>query len=216
MQEMLVAIWHQDFDTLQQISTLKWFLIVLALILFIESSFVFLPFPGDSLVLFVGGMIGLSVFGFYPSLALLCLAASFGSMCAYFQGRFLHKTKFVGFLERILPEDSLPKAKSLLDDYGFLSLFISRFIPFVRVLTPMLMGVSKLSAWRTLLISISSSMIWCLVLLVIGKMVMVNPLMSEYQALLTKSTLAMSLILMIIAVIGIIYRVIKSRQESVS
>ncbi|OEF05305.1 DedA family protein [Vibrio genomosp. F10] len=213
MQEMLLAVWHQDFEALQQISSLKWFLFVLSLILFIESSFVFLPFPGDSLVLFVGGMIGLSVFGFYPALALLCLAASLGSMCAYFQGRFLEKTKFVVFLDRMLPKESLPRAKSLLDRYGFLSLFISRFIPFVRVLTPMLMGVSKLSAWRTLAISISSSLIWCLVLLVIGKMVMTNPLMSEYQELLSKSVMAGSFSLMIIAVIGILYRVVKSRKH---
>ncbi|WP_295895537.1 VTT domain-containing protein [uncultured Vibrio sp.] len=216
MQEMLAAVWHQDFDSLQQISSLKWFLLVLALILFLESGFVFLPFPGDSLVLFVGGMIGLSVFGFYPALLLLSLAASLGSLCAYFQGRFLHKTRFVGFLERILPDDSLPKAKALLDEYGFLSLFISRFIPFVRVLTPMLMGVSKLSVWRTMIISISSSVIWCLVLLLIGKMVMTNPLMAEYQELLTRSTLMVSFALMVFAVIGIVYRVIKSRQEVIS
>jgi membrane protein DedA with SNARE-associated domain len=214
MQEILLAVWHHDFDTLQQVSSLKWFLFLLAAILFLESSFVFLPLPGDSLVLFVGGMVGLGILDFYPAAIALCAAASIGSICAYLQGRILHKTPFVSYLERILPDDSLPKAHRLLNKYGFSSLFISRFIPFVRVLTPMLMGISKLNSLRTVLLSVSSSLIWCLVLLLAGKWIMTNPALDNYQQVLSKGVVVISLAMMVLAVIGLVHRALKSYKKN--
>ncbi|MCJ2376935.1 DedA family protein [Vibrio sp. ZSDZ34] len=214
MLEILLAVWHHDFETLQQVSSLKWFLFLLAAILFLESSFVFLPLPGDSLVLFVGGMIGLGILDFYSAGAALCAAASLGSICAYFQGRVLHKTPFVSYLERILPDDSLPKAHRLLNKYGFASLFISRFVPFVRVLTPMLMGIAKLNPLKTVLISISSSLIWCLVLLLAGKWIMTNPALDNYQQLLSKGVVVISLSMMLLAIIGLVHRAIKNNKKN--
>ncbi|MGR5091869.1 DedA family protein [Vibrio maritimus] len=216
MQEIFVAVWHHDFETLQSVSSLKGFILLLAVILLLESSFVFLPLPGDSLVLFVGGLVGLGIIDFYPAAAALCGAASLGSINAYLQGRVLHQTRFMPFLIRVLPEDSLPKAKRLLGKYGFLSLFISRFIPFVRVLTPMLMGLSKLSFWRTLSISITSSVTWCLVLLLAGKWIMIHPRLYDYQEMISKTLVATSLLLMVSAIIGLLYRYFTSRKRSVS
>ncbi|WP_041395193.1 DedA family protein [Photobacterium profundum] len=214
MQEILLAIWHHDFETLQQVSSLKWFVLLLALVLFLESSFVFLPLPGDSLMLFAGGMIGLGILDFYSTATILCIAASTGSFCAYLQGRILHKTPFISYLERILPDNSLPKARRLLNRYGFLSLFISRFLPFVRVLTPMLMGIAKLSVWRTAIISASSSFIWCLVLLLTGKWIMLSPIFSDYQETLSKGFVVVTFSLMLIAISGVIYRLITNKKSN--
>ncbi|MDO6688084.1 MULTISPECIES: DedA family protein [unclassified Agarivorans] len=212
MQDIFIAIWHHDFDTLQQVSSLKGFLLLLGFILLLESSFVFLPLPGDSLVLFVGGLVGLGILDFYPAAGVLCLAASLGSINAYVQGRYLNKTKLVPFLHRVLPDESLPRAKGLLQRYGFLSLFVSRFIPFVRVLTPMLMGLSKLSVWRTIFISMTSSVTWCLVLLISGKWLMIHPKLSPYQALLSKTLLLVSLMLMLVAIVTLLVRYYASKN----
>ena len=216
MLDIFVAIWHHDFETLQQVSSLNGFLLLLAFILLLESSFVFLPLPGDSLVLFAGGLVGLGIIDFYPTASALCVAASLGSVNAYLQGRILHNTRLVPFLNRVLPQDALPRAKKLLHRYGFLSLFISRFIPFVRVLTPMLMGLSKLSIFRTLIISISSSVIWCLVLMLSGKWLMIHPRLSDYQELISKGLLIMSLMLVMTAIIGLCYRYVASKSERIN
>ncbi|PSW18241.1 DedA family protein [Photobacterium sanctipauli] len=216
MQEMLLAIWHHDFETLQQVSSLKWFLMILALVLFLESSFVFLPLPGDSLVLFAGGMIGLGILDFHSTAAILCLSATVGGYIGYLQGRVLHRTPFVDWLERILPDDALPRARHLLHKYGFLSLFVSRFIPFVRVLTPMLMGIAKLSAWRMVITNAASSLIWCLVLLLAGKWVMLSPMLQDYQATITKGLVSMSLVLMLVAMMGLFYRYLRGKTAAVA
>lgn len=216
MQEIFVAIWHHDFDTLAQVSSLNSFLLLLAFILLLESSFVFLPLPGDSLVLFVGGLVGVGILEFYPAAGALCLAASLGSINAYIQGRVLNQTRLVPFLHRVLPNDSLPKAKHLLSRYGFLSLFISRFVPFVRVLTPMLMGLSKLNFMRALFISMSSSVIWCLILMLSGKWLMIHPRLNDYQELLSKSLVIVSLCLMAGAIVGLLYRYLRSSKNNIA
>ena len=59
MQDMLLAIWQQDFDQLIQMQAVGLLVTCLVVILFLESSFVFLPLPGDSLVLLAGGLVGM-------------------------------------------------------------------------------------------------------------------------------------------------------------
>ncbi|UPW16731.1 DedA family protein [Agarivorans sp. TSD2052] len=214
MLDILYAIWHHDYETLLHINSLNWLLLVLALVLFLESSFVFLPLPGDSLVLFVGGLIGMGILDFYPAIAALCLSSSLGCICAYSQGRLLQKTSLLLFVERVLPEKALPKTKYLLSKYGFLSLFVSRFIPFVRVLTPMLMGISKLGFWKTVLASTASSLIWSILLLMLGKWLMLNPVLSDNQQLVTQAIVMISLALMIIGTVGGLFRLLANKHRS--
>lgn len=208
MQDILIAIWNHDFESLQQASSLRSLVLLLAFILLLESSFVFLPLPGDSLILFVGGLVGLGLLDFYPVTIALCLTASLGSVNAYIQGRLLHETKFMSSVSKTLPDGTLQKAGNLLERYGFLSLFISRFVPFVRVLTPMLMGVSKLSFVRTILISIASSVIWCLTLIYIGQWLMIEPRFVDYQVMISKTLISIGLLVTVVAVIGLCRRCI--------
>lgn len=217
MQEIFSAIWLQDFDALLELNSLHILLLLLGVVLFLESSFVFLPLPGDGLVLFVGGMIGLGAIDFSSALILLTSASFLGSIIAYIQGRWLHNTQFMRKAEQTLPKESLPKAKRLLNRYGFLSLFVSRFVPFVRVLTPMLMGVAQLSVFRTLVVSFTSSITWVFSLLLLGKWVMRHPFVSQYQELVTKWFLIGSLILMGAAFLALFIRLAtKKRQLQVS
>ena len=75
MQEIISAIWLQDFDALLELNSLHVLLLLLGVVLFLESSFVFLPLPGDGLVLFVGGMVGLGAIDFSSALMLLTSAS---------------------------------------------------------------------------------------------------------------------------------------------
>ncbi|MGL6313032.1 DedA family protein [Vibrio sp. WXL103] len=210
---MLTAILVQDFDTLLEFDSLHALLLLLALILFLESSFVFLPLPGDGLVLFVGGLVGIGAIDFHVALFVLAFAAGSGSVIGYLQGRWLSDTRFMTKVEATLPDGALSRASDLLERYGFLSLFGSRFIPFVRVLTPMLMGVSRLSIARTAIISMTSSLTWTLALLCVGSWVMQHPIVAEYQEVLTKYFLMGSLALMISAFIGVAIRVSRSKRR---
>lgn len=213
MNEILSAIWVQDFDTLLEINSLHILLLLLAVVLFLESSFVFLPLPGDGLVLFVGGLVGLGAVDFYTALTVLSLSASLGTIIGYLQGRWLEGSRFMNKIEVVLPDDSLPRARRLLNKFGFLSLFVSRFVPFVRVLTPMLMGVARLSFIRTVMISMTSSIVWVLTLLYAGKSIMRHPFLHQHQEFITKWFLFTSLMLMAIAFITLFIRIIRKRNH---
>jgi membrane protein DedA with SNARE-associated domain len=93
-------------------------------------------------------------------------------------------------------------------------LFVSRFIPFVRIVTPMLMGVSKLSMMRTAIISLTSAFTWILTLLCVGSWVMQRPMVAEYQEVITKYFLMSSMALMFAAFIGIAIRVNRNKKRA--
>ncbi len=215
MFDVMLSIWHQDFDVLLETVTIYHLMLILALILFLESSFVFLPLPGDGLVLFVGSLVGLGVVELQHAFLLLTFSAGLGSCIAYIQGRWLSHHPIVTKIENGLPDNTLQRASNLLEKYGFLALFISRFIPFVRVLTPMLMGIRELGVKRTVLMSFTSAMIWTAVLLFIGQWVMNNPMLSNHQETLNKAFLVVSLSLMLSATIAMLFRFSrKSKQQS--
>ncbi|MBE8736713.1 DedA family protein [Aeromonas veronii] len=214
MLDMLMAIWHQDFDALVQMQAVPLLISCLMLVLLLESAFVFLPLPGDSLVLLAGGLVGMGVFGPEVTLIYLPLAAGIGSVLAYWQGRALQRTRFMDHIERMLPPDSLPKATRLLKQYGFLAMFSSRFIPFVRVLTPMLMGIGRLSVLRMCVASFASAFMWALCLSLVGKLAMNTPFFLHHSELLTRALLITSLVLFLVAVMAILFRWFKGGAKN--
>ncbi|QFI55198.1 DedA family protein [Aeromonas simiae] len=215
MQEMLLAIWQQDYALLSQTGTIGLLIACLVVILFLESSFVFLPLPGDSLVLLAGGLVGLGVLGPEVTLLYLPLAAGLGSLVAYWQGRALAETRFMYHIERLIPERQLERAGAMLAQHGFLAMFSSRFVPFVRVLTPMLMGISRLHLPRVAVVSFASAFLWSLALSLVSKGMMQVPLLAEYHHLLAKGLLLTSLSLFVLAVIAIGLRLYRRRRRMV-
>lgn len=200
MHDMLLAIWDQDFNQLAALHSVGLLITCLMIILFLESSFVFMPLPGDSLMLFAGGLVAIGVLKPEVTLIYLPLVAGVGSLLAYLQGRALQGTAFMSYLQRMLPEQSLPRAAGLLSRHGFLAMFSSRFVPFVRVLTPMMMGMGKLPLLPMGIASFASAFLWTQVLSLLGKGMMSVPFFIHHQELVTRLLLVSSLLLFICAV----------------
>lgn len=211
MQQILMAIWLQDFDSLQIINPIDLLLLLLGTVLLLEFSLVFLPLPGVGLALFIGGLVSVGAVDHYSAILLLSTAASIGTILAYLQGRCLYGTKLMHNIVHRLPENALPRLTRMLDKYGFCVLFISRYIPFVRVLTPMLMGATLFDFIRAVLISITSSLIWAMSLVIIGTQAMKLPFMAIYQELITKWFLIFSFLGLMIALITLFIHWIKQQ-----
>lgn len=71
-----------------------------------------------------------------------------------------------------------------------------------------------LSFWRTLTISISSSVIWCLLLMLVGKWLMIHPRLNDYQEVISKAIVITSFVLMLAAIIGLLYCYLTSRKRN--
>ncbi len=86
-QEVLIAIWHQDFDALLSPGSAVLIYVLVSLFIFLESSFLpAAPLPCDSVVVLVGTLSAVGVLNPFLAFALLIIAASVGSWLAYLQG----------------------------------------------------------------------------------------------------------------------------------
>ncbi len=215
MQEMLSAIWQQDFQLLIELGKVDLLISCLLLILFLESAFVFLPLPGDSLVLLSGGLMAAGVLQPEVVYLYLPLAAGLGSLVAYWQGHALAHTRFMRHIERTVPNGSLARASGLLERHGLLAMFSSRFIPFVRVLTPMMMGMTRLTVVKVAVISLVSAFCWTLVLSMASAALMKLPVLAQYHQLLGKVLVLVSAVLFLLAVVAIAYRLLRSPKAVV-
>ncbi|MGU3431008.1 DedA family protein [Enterobacter hormaechei] len=206
MIEMLVAIWEHDLDKVAHSETLYLLVFIILIIIMLESAVVFLPLPGDSLVFMTGALVGLGVIGFETILVYLPIAASLGSLLAYWQGYLLRTSPAIHYVSRIMPVDKLDKASKLVSKYGISSMFLSRFIPFVRVITPMLMGNSTVGYLRFSFVSMVSAFMWVSSIGFLGKLSMEIQIISDYRDWLTKIIIFGTIVVFAIGVFAIVIK----------
>lgn len=214
MVEMLVAIWEHDLDKLAHSETLKLLVFIILIIIMLESAVIFLPLPGDSLVFMTGALVGLGVIGFETILIYLPIAAGLGSLLAYWQGYLLRTSSAMRYVNRIMPVDKLNKASRLVSKYGISSMFLSRFIPFVRVITPMLMGNNTLGYLKFSFVSMISAFMWVLSIGFLGKLSMEIQVISDYRDWLTKIIMFGTIVAFAIGVFTIVIRLCTKNQCS--
>lgn len=214
MVEMLVAIWEHDLDKLANSETLNLLVLIILIIIMLESAVIFLPLPGDSLVFMTGALVGLGVIGFETILIYLPIAAGLGSLLAYWQGYLLRTSSAMRYVNRIMPVDKLNKASRLVSKYGISSMFLSRFIPFVRVITPMLMGNNTLGYLKFSFVSMISAFMWVLSIGFLGKLSMEIQMISDYRDWLTKIIMFGTIVAFAIGVFTIVIRLCTKNQCS--
>lgn len=99
--ELIHALWQQDYETLANPSLVWTIYGILFVILFLENGLLPAAFlPGDSLLILVGVLIAKGTMGFGMTICVLTTAASLGCWVGYIQGRWLGNTRLVqsGFL----------------------------------------------------------------------------------------------------------------------
>lgn len=109
-------------------------------------------------------------------------------------------------MNRVIPPESMERAHRLLENHGMLAMFISRFIPFVRIITPMLMGMTGLHLTKVAIISFVSAFCWALALSLFSAGLLQIPEFAQYQQLMTQGLLIVSLVLFIAAVVTVFRR----------
>lgn len=105
LNEVVLALWHQDFAVLADPQSVWIVYAVMFTLLFLENGLLPAAFlPGDSLLLLAGALIARGVMHFIPALVLLTTAASLGCWMGYLQGRWLGNSPLVqGWLKHLPP-----------------------------------------------------------------------------------------------------------------
>lgn len=137
-----------------------WFYVLLFFIIFCETGIILgVFFPGDSLLFTVGITAAATGLNIHLAVLTICLGAITGDTCNYLTGRFIGERMFsthAKFFKRAY----LVKTKEFLEEYGTKAIIFSRFIAFIRTLTPFVAGISKMNYIKFVTLGIISAIIW--------------------------------------------------------
>ena len=191
----------------------------LGVFLLIAIENIFPPIPSEVILVFGGFMTT------YTSLniPIMILAATFGSLLGaivlYYIGKIFNKERLkrivngkIGKVLRLKASD-IEKADKWFDTKGNKTVFFCRFIPIVRSLISIPAGMSEMPMQKFLLYTISGSLIWNAVLIIVGSIV--GDKWETIVGYLDNFSNIILIILVIIFVVVIIYWfVIRKKKQS--
>lgn len=197
---------HIDAHLLALVNQYGWGVYpLLFLIIFVETGVVIFPFlPGDSLLFAAGALaaVGSSVLHL-PTLFLTCVvAAILGDLLNYWLGRtFGLKVLYDGKLSRFIRQEEVEKAEHFFNEKGKHTIFIGRFLPFVRTFIPFIAGASQMS-WRLFsFYNIVSAICWSAIGLFAGYFLGSIPFINEHFSIIMIGIILVSLVPILVTVI---------------
>jgi membrane-associated protein len=142
-----------------------------ALILFVETATVLGSFlPGDSLIFILGIALSTSLdFPIWLALPIIIAAAISGSQVGYWTGKklgpaILNKRK----RNFLLNEENIAKSHAIIDKYGPRAIVLARFIPVLRALVPLFVGMMGMESKKYFKYNVIGALLWGGVLLLLG------------------------------------------------
>lgn len=120
----------------------------------------FPPFPSDAVIAF-GSFLADRAHG-SPITVFLCgwIGNVAGAGVTYTLGRRFGARVFLRRIERYAGPDSENRIRRLHKRYGFVGLFVSRFLPGVRAIVPPFAGAMRLPAFKVMLSIATASGVW--------------------------------------------------------
>lgn len=118
--------------------------------------------PGDSL-LFVSGILvsqDILAINVHLFVVLLFIAAVTGDSVGYAFGRKVGPSIFKRKNNKLFNQDNLQRAKNFYDKHGAKTIFLARFVPFVRTFAPIIAGVTNMHYRTFLIYNLAGGALW--------------------------------------------------------
>lgn len=182
-----------------------WFYVLLFLVIFCETGIVLgIFFPGDSLLFTIGLTAAATSINIHLAVLSICLGAIIGDSCNYITGKFIGERLFSTHA-RVLKSAYLIKTKNFLEQYGTKAIIFSRFIAFVRTLTPFVAGISRMNYAKFVFLGTISAIFWSFSITYTVYFFSDNPFVKEN----------LSLIIAIIIVLVVVQVILKSIRNKI-
>lgn len=195
---------HVDTHLLALVNQYGWGIYpILFFIIFVETGVVVFPFlPGDSLLFAAGALaaVGSSVLHL-PTLFLTAIvAAILGDMMNYWIGRtFGLRVLYDGKLARFIRQEEVQKAEHFFNEKGKHTIFIGRFLPFIRTFIPFIAGASQMS-WRLFTFyNVIGALAWTAIGLFAGYFLGSIPFVNEHFSMIMIGIVVVSMIPILVA-----------------
>ncbi|EUJ47768.1 DedA family protein [Paenilisteria rocourtiae] len=206
IQAMISFIIHIDQHLVEIINTFGvWTYVIIFLIIFVETGLVIFPFlPGDSLLFAAGALAVLpgSELNIVVLLIVLWVAAVLGDTVNY------HIGKKVGtsippdsWLGKVINQEKMDKAEAFFNKHGGKTIFIARFMPFIRTFAPFVAGASRMNYRYFLNYNLLGATVWVLICTMAGYFFGNIPVVKENFSLVVLGIIFVSILPMIFSFI---------------
>lgn len=166
---VISGLWHHNLTALQAPDIAVWIYIIVATLILLESAFIpAAPLPCDSVVILAGSLAEIGILHTGYIFAAIFVCAALGSKLAFVQGRWLNRLPMVQKWVNSVPTHRLETVDKLLTRHSFVALFMARFIPVVRSLLPLMMGMRIRKVAHFYSPAWSSAFIWTSLLVGFG------------------------------------------------
>ncbi len=148
----------------------NWGYIVMFIVAFLEcSAFLGMIVPGETLVIIAGFLSVQGYFDIRTCATFICLGAIFGDSFGYVLGRILGR----GYFERhkrflFLKYKHIQKVEDYFQKHGGKTVFLGKFIGFLRSFGPFTAGMSKMPYKVFVVYDISACIVWALIFSLLG------------------------------------------------
>ena len=149
----------------------------LGVFLLIAIENIFPPIPSEVILVFGGFMTTYTSLNIPIMILVATLGSLLGAIVLYYIGKIFNKERLkrivngkIGKVLRLKASD-IEKADKWFDTKGNKTVFFCRFIPIVRSLISIPAGMSEMPMQKFLLYTISGSLIWNTVLIIVGSIV---------------------------------------------
>lgn len=134
-----------------------------ALIIFLETATIVASFlPGDSLLFLLGLSLAtwLSDFPVYFALPLVIIAAFLGAQVGYWVGKKIGPPLFQRDRGFFFNRNTVIRTHEFSKKYGNRAVIVSRFVPILRALVPMLTGIGGMPIRKFTQLNAISAVLW--------------------------------------------------------
>ncbi|MBF9297716.1 DedA family protein [Mammaliicoccus sciuri] len=143
----------------------------IALLILLEN--VFPPIPSEVILTFGGFMTTKSDLTVLGVVVASTIGSVGGAVILYWIGRILNVERIERIIEKWgkylrLTKEDVRKADAWFDKYGPWTVFFCRFIPLIRSLISVPAGMSGMNQWLFLVLTTIGTLIWNLVLVLVG------------------------------------------------
>ena len=140
--------------------------IFLGISAFVEN--IFPPIPGDTITVFGAFLVGVGKVGFAGVYVSTTLGSLAGFMTLFWVGMKLGHSYFTERDHWFFKAEDIVRAENWFRKYGYLLIFLNRFLPGIRSVISISGGISRLKADKTALLALISCAIWNLIWIIVG------------------------------------------------
>jgi membrane protein DedA with SNARE-associated domain len=198
-------------NTIELLNQLPWLWILIIAFATTLIENIFPPAPGDSILVFMGTLIGIKSGSFIEILLAASAGSTLGFAVMYYLGLKFDKVIIDSDKFKFISRNAITKVESWFEKYGFWMIIANRFLSGTRAVISFFAGMSKLNFTITIILSAISSLIWNSILLGFGNAFGDNwQLIDKYLSLYGKIIFP---IVILIVLSFIVYQFYKSKKN---